>query len=79
MKVGQSKELGKYVTAARDLKAGEVLFTEAPLVVGPVQMTQPVCLSCYTPVDGSFKYVKLLKRQITIELEKMRIFNERTL
>ena len=53
--VGQSKELGKYVTAARDLKAGEVLFTEAPLVVGPVQMTQPVCLDCYTPVDGSFK------------------------
>ena len=55
LQVGQSKELGKYVTAARDLKAGEVLFTEAPLVVGPVQMTQPVCLSCYTPVDGSFK------------------------
>ena len=55
VQVGQSKELGKYVTAARDLKAGEVLFTEAPLVVGPVQMTQPVCLDCYTPVDGSFK------------------------
>ena len=59
--VGQSEELGKYITAARDLKAGEGLFTESPLVVGPVQMTVPVCLYCYTPVDGSFKYESYLK------------------
>ena len=56
----QSEELGKYVTANQDLKSGQVLFSESPLVVGPVQMTVPVCLECYTPVDGSFKYESCL-------------------
>ena len=53
--IEKSAELGRYLVAARDLKAGEVLFEEPPLVVGPVVMTPPVCLHCYTPVDGSFK------------------------
>ena len=32
-----------------------IFFAEAPLVVGPVTVTPPVCLHCYVPVDGSFK------------------------
>ncbi len=36
-------------------QAGEVLFSEAPLVVGPACVTLPVCLACYTPVDGSYR------------------------
>lgn len=54
-KICQSDLLGKYLVASRNLKEGEVIFSEAPLVVGPVFMTTPVCLHCYTPVDGSFK------------------------
>lgn len=54
-KVEQSPELGKYLVAARDLRKGEVIFSEPPLVVGPVAVTVPVCLNCYTPVDGSYK------------------------
>jgi hypothetical protein len=53
----QSAELGRYLVAGRDLAEGEVLFSEAPLVVGPVAITSPVCLHCYNLVDGSYKSV----------------------
>jgi hypothetical protein len=54
-RIGSSPELGNYLVANRALKAGELILAEAPLVLGPSQMTIPVCLACYTPVDGSFK------------------------
>ena len=54
-RIGSSKEMGNFMVANRNLRAGEVILQEAPLVVGPSQMTVPVCLSCYTPVDGSYK------------------------
>jgi len=54
-KVCNSAELGNYLVASRNIKAGEVLFTEAPLVVGPAAITTPICLACYTPVDGSYR------------------------
>ena len=47
--------LGNHLVANRAIKAGEMILREAPLVVGPSQMTIPVCLACYTPVDGSYK------------------------
>jgi len=53
-KIEKSAELGRYLVASRDLKEGEILFEESPLVVGPVTVTTPVCLDCYAPVDGSF-------------------------
>ena len=47
--------LGNHLVAATNIKAGEIILQESPLVVGPAQQTLPVCLSCYTPVDGSYK------------------------
>ena len=41
--------------ANRNIKAGEIILSEAPLVLGPAQTTIPVCLGCYVPVDGSYK------------------------
>ena len=43
------------MVAARNIKAGEIILAEAPLVLGPAQTTMPVCLACYVPVDGSYK------------------------
>ena len=54
VKIGKSKELGKFLYASTDIKKGDVLWTEKPLVVGPVAVTPPVCLCCYAPVNGSF-------------------------
>ena len=53
-KIGKSSELGRYLEATKDLKKGEIIFKEAPLVVGPISVTPPVCLCCYAGVDGSY-------------------------
>ena len=37
----------------RAVKAGEVLFEERPLAVGPCPVTAPQCLQCGRKVDGS--------------------------
>lgn len=42
----------RYVVAARDLSAGEVVFSERPLAAGPKQFSGAVCLGCYAPVSS---------------------------
>ncbi|XP_066945423.1 uncharacterized protein [Macrobrachium rosenbergii] len=54
----QSPELGRYMVASRDLKAGDVILKEDPIVVGPKQITEPICLGCYKRVDGSYRCQK---------------------
>lgn len=51
--VAESPELGRYLTASRDVAAGDVLLKDVPLVIGPRQITMPVCVGCSSPVDGS--------------------------
>ncbi len=46
-KDAEKPELGRFVVAARDIKAGEVIIEEQPVTVGPKQFTVPVCLGCY--------------------------------
>jgi hypothetical protein len=52
VKIQQNPEFGRYFVAARDLKAGEVLFEETPFALGPKTSSPPLCLNCYCPVDG---------------------------
>ncbi|KAI5754648.1 hypothetical protein M8J77_010294 [Diaphorina citri] len=42
-----NSEVGRYLAAARDIKPGEVIFKEAPLIIGPRLESAPVCLSCF--------------------------------
>nr|CAD7448916.1 unnamed protein product [Timema bartmani] len=49
-KVERSEVLGRYLVAARDIKAGEVVIRETPLVVGPRGDSLPMCLACYRPL-----------------------------
>ena len=51
--------MGRYIIATRDLKPGELILAEAPLVIAPMAVTPPVCLVCYKPVDGRQKYVHI--------------------
>jgi len=45
-------DVGRYVVASRDIKQGEIIFTEnAPLVVGPNQECPALCLVCLGPGD----------------------------
>ena len=53
-------EMGRYIVATRDLKPGELILTESPLVIGPMAVTVPICLGCYKNIDGKIKYVLLI-------------------
>lgn len=39
-------KFGRYLRAIRDIKPGELVLRESPLVRGPAQMTCPVCIIC---------------------------------
>eukprot|EP00092_Neocalanus_flemingeri_P038962 GFUD01042416.1.p1 GENE.GFUD01042416.1~~GFUD01042416.1.p1 ORF type:complete len:551 (+),score=82.13 GFUD01042416.1:176-1828(+) len=53
-KVCSSPELGRYLVATRDLKPGEMVISETPLVIGPQAVTIPICLACYKPANSKF-------------------------
>lgn len=53
-KVLQDDRLGRYLVASRDIRAEEVVLKEAPIIRGPSQITEPVCLVCLqTLVPGT--------------------------
>ena len=37
-----------------DLKPGEMIISETPLVIGPQAVTIPVCLACYKPATNKY-------------------------
>lgn len=39
--------MGRYTVAKRDIKQGEVIMTETPLLVGPKMITPAICLGCH--------------------------------
>ncbi|KAF2369132.1 SET domain [Trinorchestia longiramus] len=40
---------GRHLVATRDIKAGEVVLKEGPLLVGPKQKSPGICLGCHRP------------------------------
>merc|ERR1712241_1498638 len=45
--VKESKKVGRYMVATRDLKAGEIILREKAAVVGPsLEQSKAVCLGC---------------------------------
>ena len=46
-KILYEERCGRLLVAARDILAGEVLFTDLPGAVGPDTNPKPVCLNCY--------------------------------
>ncbi|XP_066994525.2 SET domain-containing protein SmydA-8 isoform X2 [Anabrus simplex] len=45
-KIATDETLGRYLVATRDIKQGEMIFQETPIVTGPKVVTYPVCLGC---------------------------------
>lgn len=45
-------ELGRYAVAARPLAAGQILFEETAIAIGPKPHTSVVCLGCSRPVTA---------------------------
>ncbi|CAL4137293.1 unnamed protein product [Meganyctiphanes norvegica] len=54
-RIESTPEYGRYMVAARDVKAGEVIFREPPVVITPKAGAGPTCLSCFRtlPVEYS--------------------------
>ena len=45
--IGKCEEVGRYMVAKRDLKPGEVIFTDQPAVIGPDSNSLPLCTVCW--------------------------------
>ncbi|KAL1497859.1 hypothetical protein ABEB36_008743 [Hypothenemus hampei] len=43
--------LEPYLVATRDIKPGEIIIQEPPLLIGPSQVTVPICLGCNKAID----------------------------
>ena len=52
-KIAESPELGRHLVAIRNIKPSEVVLRNAPLVIGPKQFSDALCLGCLRPLEGS--------------------------
>ncbi|KAG5683117.1 hypothetical protein PVAND_012418 [Polypedilum vanderplanki] len=50
MRVCHNEKIGRHYVATRDIKPGEIVLREAPLIIGPSQVTVPVCVGCLKEV-----------------------------
>lgn len=53
MRVCHNDKIGRHYVATRNIKPGEIVLKESPLIIGPSQVTAPVCVGC----------LQVLKRQ----------------
>ncbi|KAF2365894.1 Zinc finger MYND-type [Trinorchestia longiramus] len=53
-KLSKSPDRGRFLIATRDIAPGELLLCDSPILIGPKQITEPVCLGCYRPVEGRY-------------------------
>ncbi|TRY75492.1 hypothetical protein TCAL_08645 [Tigriopus californicus] len=54
-RIEKSDSVGRYMVASRDIFPGEVIFTDQPACVGPDNSSKPMCLGCFSKVNGSYK------------------------
>ncbi|XP_050677045.1 uncharacterized protein LOC126973768 [Leptidea sinapis] len=52
--VKHSEVLGRYLVAAKNLRAGEVILSDRPFVLGPSSDSSFVCFNCYRPLINKF-------------------------
>ncbi|XP_023331827.1 protein msta [Eurytemora carolleeae] len=52
--INSDSNVGRFLTAKRDIRAGEIICCEEPLIVGPNQETNPICLGCLAEIDTSY-------------------------
>lgn len=51
----------RYLVASRDLRPGELIMAVDPVVVGPPQGCQPLCLGCYKKLDLTENAYRLVR------------------
>ena len=53
--------LGRFLRATKDIEEGELIFDESPMVVGPKQLTVPVCLGCHKEITSTTPFIKCIR------------------
>eukprot|EP00092_Neocalanus_flemingeri_P045750 GFUD01051271.1.p1 GENE.GFUD01051271.1~~GFUD01051271.1.p1 ORF type:complete len:551 (-),score=122.42 GFUD01051271.1:56-1708(-) len=53
-RVGFTEGVGRQIITTRDIRMGEVIYVEDPIVVGPSQECDAICLSCMSAIDTSY-------------------------
>lgn len=54
LQIKECASIGRYVKSTRDIKTGEIILREKPLIFGPKIISVPVCLGCHQnlkPID----------------------------
>ncbi|XP_044252452.1 SET domain-containing protein SmydA-8-like [Tribolium madens] len=51
--VKTSKVMGRYMVSRKNLKPGDIILSEAPLVIGPCTGCKVQCLGCYKPLEST--------------------------
>ncbi|XP_070506795.1 SET domain-containing protein SmydA-8-like [Chironomus tepperi] len=46
--------LGRYMVAKRDIKPGEIILREKPIVIGPKTISNVLCLGCHQSLYGNY-------------------------
>ena len=57
----------RYMVAARDIKPGELIFTEEALGLGPNHQTLPCCLDCMKQVIYDNMFRSFLSRDFNFQ------------
>ena len=63
--------VGRALVATRDIAAGELVFEERPLTVGPLHDTPPVCLGCFDKVRLTNEWQRQNIRERTESFKKI--------
>lgn len=72
-KVDHKEGVGRCLVATRQIEAGQLIFKETPLTVGPLHETKPVCLVCWKTVDGSYQCKKCKLPMCSLECAEAEI------
>ena len=52
-RIAKNSELGRHILVTKDVKKGDIIFKDYPLVTGPSRESDPCCVSCYKLLDLS--------------------------
>ncbi|KAK7084471.1 hypothetical protein SK128_012409 [Halocaridina rubra] len=53
--IAKNQKCGRHLVASRDLAVDDIITEESPLVLGPKQETEPLCLGCYKRITGNYR------------------------
>ena len=62
--IERNEKLGRFLVATTDLKPGQLIFNELPMIIGPRQLTKPVCLGCHIELKDPKKVYKCSRSDI---------------